>query len=222
MGSTSTYQSNTGYILRADIKKHFGWTDKLIDKYLTPKKTELNKHGTTTQFYSVGSVKGSMLGQDFREDLRAAQRMKDGAARAVQTKVLNAMDRVLNCDITLPTLSKEELYTKAVEWGAAYLKDDGIIPFIEEGELVLNALSVQYLLTLCPKQACKELNKKFIGKKDVEHFFTLLVLDQIALRYPFLKDECDERSGHNLNLLIDQAIQEVNNRRNSITTSGNT
>jgi hypothetical protein len=214
MRRSTTYHSSNGYIVRGQVKKHFGWTDALIEKYLSPKKTELNKHGTTTQFYSVDSVKGAMLGKDFREDYREAQRRRQRASKAVQTKVLNAMDRTLELEITLPDLTQHQLYAKGIEWGKSLLKDEAVQPSLEDGPDVLNAIAVGYLLNQQRSHPWSDLSKKnLIGKREVEYFHFLLVLDSIAKKFPFLEGECDERSGHNLNLLIDQAYNEVMQKR---------
>ena len=197
------------YILRNDIKKDFGWTDKLIDKYLTPKKTEPNKHGTLTKLYSLQAVKDTMISKSFRQDFRIAQRRKAGAKRAVETKILNAMDQMMTTEIKIPQMTKEDLYGKAVEWGTIKLEGEKTHSLASESEVVLNALLVEYLIRQAPKSSFDGFNKRLVGKCEVKHFHFLLVLDQIARQYPFLRDECDERSGHNLHLLIDQVIDKL-------------
>jgi hypothetical protein len=206
------------YITMSSLKDR-GWTVALIDKYLPmPCKTKRNPHyksGPPMKCYSMNRVLAMEGLDEFKIDFERAKRRKQSAHIAILTKTNSLLHECNDVEFNVQVLNKKELIKLATQKfnkfrKAKYHKYEATMecdfyeidekhpePELatpESDKIFLDRICVNYLRHK-QEDYDNSLNK-IKGKTGRKHGYAAVktkVLDVIAEKYPYLKDECERQ-----------------------------
>lgn len=186
-------QSET-FITAATLKER-GWTKKMIDTFLPePDKTAPNpyyKKAPDMRLYCLKRVLTKERTKKFAEALLNAQKRKQSAAKAVETKLSKTMDYVNNLKIVIPGMEKSrliELACQSYNEFHYYIGDyDGRTASPDSDITFLSRICTNYIRHNCTQYE-NDLEKMF-GKTGVQEGHDMLqkkINDAIYEKYPWI------------------------------------
>lgn len=181
----------TKFFTRPDLKGR-GWTDALIRRYLPAEDATLPNPkvvnaGKPMKLYKRDRVEKFEASEEFQDANRVSERRKLSAKKAVATKLARMQDYVNNLTIEVLRKERKELIDAARKNYYSQCSR-GSVTLSEE------TMCVNYLRH-CGTQYESEL-KQIAGKTGgPDAYFDIKekVLDEIALTYDWLAEECDRQ-----------------------------
>lgn len=179
--------------------KSRGWTDSLINAFLPePYQTKPNfyyKKGPPVKLYRPADIETIESGESFKSALNKLKGRKEGAKKSIQTKLEKIKSYVSGLTFEIPVLSREKLLDEAIanynsfreRYDEADRKSDGKF---------LRRIQVNYLRH-CESAYDDEL-AEIAGKVGVSVAYLEIrtkVLNEIAILYPWLAEECKRQGG---------------------------
>lgn len=186
---------NTHFTL-SQIKDR-GWTDVLIKKYLPEpcllKNNPVFSSASQMKLYTKTKVYGIERRKLFKEDRIKAEERKNRAKKAVGTKIKNLLEKIKDISFSLDLIDKHSLIRLSIQsYNDFYGDRDYFSPSTRKSNPeFLDRICVNYLrheLTSYDDELFEIYNKT--GKQLAYKIIKTSVLELIAEKYPYLKDEC--------------------------------
>ncbi len=179
------------HITRSFIKKHFRWTDVLLDRHLPakPDKVDWNQWGKEVKKYKVSRIQSIMRTLAFQEDYEAAKPRKKVAEDRVWDRYERLYAQVEEVMI-IPDLTDTELVQAAFEWAQELGLIVGSVPPKDDYEF--EKLCIHYLIEMNQSWLnSKSIPAKGFGRKFMLEMLGFSLHKEIVERYPTFKLAAD-------------------------------
>lgn len=176
-------------ICASELIKTRGWTNSLIKKFLpTPDATKTNpifKSAAPMKLYNINKVKRIERSKAFKEAKEVAQKKKDSAQKATETKKANTFKRIENLNFNILGIDKKRLIQRAINHYETY-HDTKVIYADEE---FINRITINYLRHNCTKYD-KVLDGLYgsVGKQEAHDIIKQKLNDTIKEKYTWLQE----------------------------------
>lgn len=197
------------YINKKSLIETRFWTEGLIKKFLAKPDKEMPnpyyKKAANVQLFLLKKVNKIEATESFRVEMEKVKKRKISAEQAIKTKKTELFKEIDKIKITIPLLSKDELFRNAISHynEMNYIKgNQKNYTEIYNGEIneFLIRVAVNYLRH-CLSDYEKELNNLFgkVGKNVAVNKIRVKVYNEISFKYPYLKAECVKQKIRRLN-----------------------
>ena len=201
--------SNQEFITKTDIKKQRGWTNKLLSLFL-PEPDEIRdnplyRSAPKMQLFDLNKIIGIEESQEFKLEKNIAEKRKLYAKKAIDTKLYQIKSFVDGIEINIPIYKRSKLIKLACKSYNDF-QDQKCLEYSDinmeranknSDPAFLNRICVNYLR----HNACdydnylNNINGK-VGKFNAYTKIRNKIFEDIAIKYPFLKDECENQNWH--------------------------
>lgn len=190
--------TKTEYITAKKLKEERGWTDSLIKKYLpNPDETKTNPYyrsGPKMRLFKIDRVNEIEKKEDFIHDKVKTDKRKESTQDAVLTKKCKLRSYIKDIEIYIPHIEKKSLIKESVDHYNDLHFDQGKRAFINDDEVFLNRICVNYLRHEASVYETEL--EKIKGKTGKIAAYSILkerILEQIAKQYDWLEEECNNQ-----------------------------
>lgn len=195
-------RSKSEFIPKSALRDR-GWTDLLIKTFL-PKPHEMRQNpnyrsGPPMCLYKIAIVEEIEQSTEFQQKMFQAQKRKQSARKAVETKLDNLRQDLAEMQFSVPVLSEDCLlknatdhYNDMQEWRECNgFKTCGLLADEKSDKEFLNRIQVNYLRH-CMTEYEEKLDQ-ISGRVGFGEGYTDIrkkIFTEIARLYPWLVDEC--------------------------------